>query len=147
MDWGTLVMALGTPLAGAMALWGVLRRNKTDLQAKTLEITLKGLNDRVNILERTVAKLEQANSDITAERDVERERRIQAESENSILLGQIRDKDEALEDYRTLGYWVFQGANPPIPSLSWRIRHEQMEHEKTLKRQREETTDDADDKE
>lgn len=44
------------------------------------------------------------------------------------LEGELRDSDELIADMVTVVLWVRDGARPPTPEMTWRIRHYLRSH-------------------
>lgn len=131
MDWGLLV-SLTIGLAGVWGtIYGVSRKARTDERGAELDAIISTLRAEV---ERTTTALTEARTALEATTTENRRLRDQVHD----LAGQVRDRDEMLEDWRAIGEWIATGAQPPAPTLTWRIR-EQIDHARALKRQRENT--------
>lgn len=129
MDWGIIATFIGGVIASIYALRGVRDKNKTDTRAAELDKLLAGMGDEIKRLKADVESLKTVLAATTNERDTLR-------TERDELRGVVRDQAELLDDWRAIGDWINGGAQPPIPTLSWRILQERADHERALKRQR-----------
>mgnify|MGYP002652246071 CR=1 FL=1 len=122
MDWGIIATVIGGVIAALFTWRGVRDKNKTDTRAAELDKLLKGMGDEISRLKADVESLKTVLAATATERDT--------------LRGVIRDQAELLDDWRAIGDWITGGAQPPIPTLSWRILQERADHERALERQR-----------
>ena len=129
MDWGIIATVIGGVIASIYAWRGVRDKNKTDTRAAELDKLLKGMGDEISRLKADVESLKTVLAATTNERDTLR-------TERDTLRGVVRDQAELLDDWRAIGDWINGGAQPPIPTLSWRILQERADHERALERQR-----------
>ena len=129
MDWGIIATVIGGVIATLFTWRGVRDKNKTDTRAAELDKLLKGMGDEISRLKADVESLKTVLAATTTERDTLR-------TERDELRGVVRDQAELLDDWRAIGDWIKGGAEPPIPTLSWRILQERADHERTLDRQR-----------
>ena len=129
MDWGIIATFIGGVIASIYALRGVRDKNKTDTRAAELDKLLSGMGDEIKRLKADVESLKAVLAATATERDTLR-------TERDTLRGVVRDQAELLDDWRAIGDWINGGANPPIPTLSWRILQERADHERALERQR-----------
>ena len=129
MDWGTIATVIGGIIAALFTWRGVRDKNKTDTRAAELDKLLKGMGDEISRLKADVESLKTVLAATTTERDTLR-------TERDTLRGVVRDQAELLDDWRAIGDWITGGAEPPIPTLSWRILQERADHERALARQR-----------
>ena len=129
MDWGIIATVIGGVIAALFTWRGVRDKNKTDTRAAELDKLLAGLGSEIDRLKADVESLKTVLAATTTERDTLR-------TERDTLRGVIRDQAELLDDWRAIGDWITGGAEPPIPTLSWRILQERADHERTLARQR-----------
>ena len=129
MDWGIIATFIGGVIAALFTWRGVRDKNKTDTRAAELDKLLKGMGDEISRLKADVESLKTVLAATTTERDTLR-------TERDTLRGVVRDQAELLDDWRAIGDWINGGAQPPIPTLSWRILQERANHERTLERQR-----------
>lgn len=137
MDWG-LIVTLAVGVGGAWLTYlGVSRKARTDERGAELDAIITTLRAEV---ERTTAALTSAR---TALEETTAENRALRDQVHK-LTGQIRDRDEMLEDWRAIGEWITTGARPPAPTLTWRIR-EQIDHARALARQQPTTTESQED--
>ena len=129
MDWGIIATVIGGVIATLFTWRGVRDKNKTDTRAAELDKLLAGLGSEIDRLKADVESLKTVLAATTNERDTLR-------TERDTLRGVVRDQAELLDDWRAIGDWISGGAQPPIPTLSWRILQERADHERTLDRQR-----------
>lgn len=129
MDWGIIATVIGGVIATLFTWRGVRDKNKTDTRAAELDKLLAGMSSEIGRLKADVESLKTVLAATTNERDTLR-------TERDTLRGVIRDQAELLDDWRAIGDWINGGAQPPIPTLSWRILQERADHERTLDRQR-----------
>lgn len=129
MDWGIIATVIGGVIAALFTWRGVRDKNKTDTRAAELDKLLAGMSSEIGRLKADVESLKTVLAATTNERDTLR-------TERDTLRGVIRDQAELLDDWRAIGDWINGGAQPPIPTLSWRILQERADHERTLERQR-----------
>ena len=129
MDWGIIATFIGGVIASIYALRGVRDKNKTDTRAAELDKLLAGMSSEIGRLKADVESLKTVLAATTNERDTLR-------TERDTLRGVVRDQAELLDDWRAIGDWINGGAQPPIPTLSWRILQERADHERALDRQR-----------
>ena len=129
MDWGVIATVIGGVIATLFTWRGVRDKNKTDTRAAELDKLLAGMSSEIGRLKADVESLKTVLAATTNERDTLR-------TERDTLRGVVRDQAELLDDWRAIGDWINSGANPPIPTLSWRILQEQADHERALERQR-----------
>lgn len=129
MDWGIIATVIGGVIATLFTWRGVRDKNKTDTRAAELDKLLAGMSSEIGRLKADVESLKTVLAATTNERDTLR-------TERDTLRGVVRDQAELLDDWRAIGDWIKGGAEPPIPTLSWRILQEQADHERTLERQR-----------
>ena len=129
MDWGIIATFVGGIIASIYALRGVRDKNKTDTRAAELDKLLAGMSSEIGRLKADVETLKTVLAATTNERDTLR-------TERDELRGVVRDQAELLDDWRAIGDWINGGAQPPIPTLSWRILQERADHERALERQR-----------
>ena len=129
MDWGIIATVIGGVIATLFTWRGVRDKNKTDTRAAELDKLLAGMSSEIGRLNADVESLKTVLAATTNERDTLR-------TERDTLRGVIRDQAELLDDWRAIGDWINGGAQPPIPTLSWRILQERADHERTLDRQR-----------
>ena len=122
MDWGIIATVIGGVIAALFTWRGVRDKNKTDTRAAELDKLLEGMSSQIKELKADVATLKTTLASTITERDT--------------LRGVIRDQAELLDDWRAIGDWINGGAQPPIPTLSWRILQERADHERALERQR-----------
>ena len=122
MDWGIIATVIGGVIAALFTWRGVRDKNKTDTRAAELDKLLKGMGDEISRLKADVESLKTVLAATATERDE--------------LRGVVRDQAELLDDWRAIGDWINGGAEPPIPTLSWRILQERADHERALERQR-----------
>lgn len=128
MDWGIIATVIGGVIAALFTWRGVRDKNKTDTRAAELDKLLAGMSSEIGRLKADVESLKTVLAATTNERDTLR-------TERDTLRGVIRDQAELLDDWRAIGDWINGGAQPPIPTLSWRILQERADHERTLERQ------------
>ena len=129
MDWGIIATFIGGVIAALFTWRGVRDKNKTDTRAAELDKLLAGMSSEIGRLKADVESLKTVLAATTNERDTLR-------TERDTLRGVVRDQAELLDDWRAIGDWINGGAEPPIPTLSWRILQERADHERTLERQR-----------
>ena len=129
MDWGIIATVIGGVIAALFTWRGVRDKNKTDTRAAELDKLLKGMGDEISRLKTDVESLKTLLAATATERDTLR-------TERDELRGVVRDQEELLDDWRAIGDWITGGAQPPIPTLSWRILQERADHERALERQR-----------
>lgn len=129
MDWGIIATFVGGVIAALFTWRGIRDKNKTDTRAAELDKLLKGMGDEISRLKADVESLKTILAATATERDTLR-------TERDTLRGVIRDQAELLDDWRAIGDWINGGAEPPIPTLSWRILQERADHERALERQR-----------
>ena len=129
MDWGIIATVIGGVIATLFTWRGVRDKNKTDTRAAELDKLLAGMSSEIGRLKADVESLKTVLAATTNERDTLR-------TERDTLRGVIRDQAELLDDWRAIGDWINGGAQPPIPTLSWRILQERADHERALERQR-----------
>ena len=129
MDWGIIATVIGGVIATLFTWRGVRDKNKTDTRAAELDKLLAGMSSEIGRLKADVESLKTVLAATTNERDTLR-------TERDELRGVVRDQAELLDDWRAIGDWINGGAEPPIPTLSWRILQEQADHERALERQR-----------
>ena len=129
MDWGIIATVIGGVIATLFTWRGVRDKNKTDTRAAELDKLLAGLGSEIDRLKADVESLKTVLAATTTERDTLR-------TERDTLRGVVRDQEELLDDWRAIGDWINGGAQPPIPTLSWRILQERADHERALDRQR-----------
>lgn len=129
MDWGIIATVIGGVIATLFTWRGVRDKNKTDTRAAELDKLLAGMSSEIGRLKADVESLKTVLAATTTERDTLR-------TERDTLRGVVRDQAELLDDWRAIGDWISGGAEPPIPTLSWRILQERADHERALKRQR-----------
>ena len=129
MDWGIIATVIGGVIAALFTWRGVRDKNKTDTRAAELDKLLAGMSSEIGRLKADVESLKTVLAATTNERDTLR-------TERDTLRGVVRDQAELLDDWRAIGDWINGGAQPPIPTLSWRILQERADHERALKRQR-----------
>ena len=129
MDWGIIATVIGGVIATLFTWRGVRDKNKTDTRAAELDKLLAGMSSEIGRLKADVESLKTVLAATTNERDTLR-------TERDELRGVVRDQAELLDDWRAIGDWINGGAEPPIPTLSWRILQERADHERTLERQR-----------
>ena len=129
MDWGIIATVIGGVIAALFTWRGVRDKNKTDTRAAELDKLLAGMSSEIGRLKADVESLKTVLAATTNERDTLR-------TERDTLRGVVRDQAELLDDWRAIGDWINGGAQPPIPTLSWRILQERANHERTLERQR-----------
>ena len=129
MDWGIIATVIGGVIATLFTWRGVRDKNKTDTRAAELDKLLAGMSSEIGRLKADVESLKTVLAATTNERDTLR-------TERDTLRGVVRDQAELLDDWRAIGDWIKGGAEPPIPTLSWRILQERADHERTLDRQR-----------
>ena len=122
MDWGVIATVIGGVIATLFTWRGVRDKNKTDTRAAELDKLLAGMSSEIGRLKADVESLKTVLAATTNERDT--------------LRGVVRDQAELLDDWRAIGDWINGGAEPPIPTLSWRILQERADHERALERQR-----------
>ena len=122
MDWGIIATFIGGVIAALFTWRGIRDKNKTDTRAAELDKLLAGLGSEIDRLKADVESLKTVLAATTTERDT--------------LRGVVRDQAELLDDWRAIGDWINGGAQPPIPTLSWRILQERADHERALERQR-----------
>ena len=129
MDWGIIATVIGGVIATLFTWRGVRDKNKTDTRAVELNLAITEMRQQIAGLKADVADLKTALAATTTERDTLR-------TERDELRGVVRDQAELLDDWRAIGDWINGGAQPPIPTLSWRILQERADHERALERQR-----------
>ena len=129
MDWGIIATVIGGVIATLFTWRGVRDKNKTDTRAAELDKLLAGMSSEIGRLKADVESLKTVLAATTNERDTLR-------TERDELRGVIRDQAELLDDWRAIGDWINGGAQPPIPTLSWRILQERADHERAHARQR-----------
>lgn len=129
MDWGIIATVIGGVIATLFTWRGIRDKNKTDTRAAELDKLLAGMSSEIGRLKADVESLKTVLAATTNERDTLR-------TERDTLRGVVRDQAELLDDWRAIGDWIKGGAEPPIPTLSWRILQERADHERTLDRQR-----------
>ena len=129
MDWGIIATVIGGVIATLFTWRGVRDKNKTDTRAAELDKLLAGMSSEIGRLKADVESLKTALAATATERDTLR-------TERDTLRGVVRDQAELLDDWRAIGDWINGGAQPPIPTLSWRILQEPADHERALERQR-----------
>ena len=129
MDGGIIATVIGGVIATLFTWRGVRDKNKTDTRAAELDKLLEGMSSQIKELKADVATLKTTLASTITERDTLR-------TERDELRGVIRDQAELLDDWRAIGDWITGGAEPPIPTLSWRILQERADHERALERQR-----------
>ena len=138
MDWGIIATVIGGVIAALFTWRGVRDKNKTDTRAAELDKLLAGMSSEIGRLKADVESLKTVLAATTTERDTLR-------TERDELRGVVRDQEELLDDWRAIGDWITGGAEPPIPTLSWRILQERADHERALARQRTTTTESQED--
>ena len=129
MDWGIIATVIGGVIAALFTWRGVRDKNETDTRAAELDKLLDGMSSQIKELKADVESLKTVLAATTTERDTLR-------TERDTLRGVVRDQAELLDDWRAIGDWINGGAQPPSPTLSWRILQERADHERTLERQR-----------
>lgn len=129
MDWGIIATFVGGVIAVLFSWRGIVDKNKTDTRAAELDKLLAGMGSEIGRLKADVESLKTLLAATTTERDTLR-------TERDELRGVVRDQAELLDDWRAIGDWIKGGAQPPIPTLSWRILQERADHERALERQR-----------
>ena len=129
MDWGIIATFIGGVIAALFTWRGVRDKNKTDSRAVELNLAITEMRQQIAGLKADVADLKTALAATATERDTLR-------TERDELRGVVRDQAELLDDWRAIGDWINGGAEPPIPTLSWRILQERADHERALERQR-----------
>ena len=129
MDWGIIATVIGGVIATLFTWRGVRDKNKTDSRAVELNLAITEMRQQIAGLKADVADLKTALAATATERDTLR-------TERDTLRGVVRDQAELLDDWRAIGDWINGGAEPPIPTLSWRILQERADHERALERQR-----------
>ena len=129
MDWGVIATVIGGVIATLFTWRGVRDKNKTDSRAVELNLAITEMRQQIAGLKADVADLKTVLAATTNERDTLR-------TERDTLRGVVRDQAELLDDWRAIGDWINGGAEPPIPTLSWRILQERANHERALDRQR-----------
>ena len=129
MDWGIIATVIGGVIATLFTWRGVRDKNKTDSRAVELNLAITEMRQQIAGLKADVADLKTALAATATERDTLR-------TERDTLRGVVRDQAELLDDWRAIGDWITGGAEPPIPTLSWRILQERADHERALERQR-----------
>ena len=129
MDGGIIATVIGGVIAALFTWRGIRDKNKTDTRAAELDKLLAGMSSEIGRLKADVESLKTVLAATTNERDTLR-------TERDTLRGVVRDQAELLDDWRAIGDWINGGAEPPIPTLSWRILQERADHERTLERQR-----------
>ena len=129
MDWGIIATVIGGVIATLFTWRGVRDKNKTDSRAVELNLAITEMRQQIAGLKADVADLKTALAATATERDTLR-------TERDTLRGVVRDQAELLDDWRAIGDWINGGAQPPIPTLSWRILQERADHERALERQR-----------
>ena len=129
MDWGIIATVIGGVIATLFTWRGVRDKNKTDTRAAELDKLLAGMSSQIKELKADVESLKTVLAATATERDTLR-------TERDELRGVVRDQAELLDDWRAIGDWINGGAEPPIPTLSWRILQERADHERALERQR-----------
>ena len=129
MDWGIIATVIGGVIATLFTWRGVRDKNKTDSRAVELNLAITEMRQQIAGLKADVADLKTALAATATERDTLR-------TERDELRGVVRDQAELLDDWRAIGDWISGGAEPPIPTLSWRILQERADHERALERQR-----------
>lgn len=129
MDWGIIATVIGGVIAALFTWRGVRDKNKTDTRAAELDKLLEGMSSQIKELKADVESLKTVLAATATERDTLR-------TERDELRGVVRDQAELLDDWRAIGDWINGGAEPPIPTLSWRILQERADHERALERQR-----------
>lgn len=129
MDPGVVVMACATVAAAYLALRGVLIKNKSDTRVGELGLAINEMRQQIKDLKADVTGLKQDLAAVADERDALR-------GERDELRGRVRDQAELLDDWRAIGQWINGGAQPPTPTLSWRILQELADHERAWARQR-----------
>ena len=134
MEWGTIATVIGGIIAALFTWRGVRDKNKTDTRAAELDKLLAGMGSQIKELKADVESLKTVLATTTTERDTLR-------TERDTLRGVVRDQAELLDDWRAIGDWITGGAEPPIPTLSWRILQERADHERALARQRTTTSE------
>ena len=138
MDWGIIATVIGGVIAALFTWRGVRDKNKTDTRAAELDKLLAGMSSEIGRLKADVESLKTVLAATTTERDTLR-------TERDTLRGVVRDQAELLDDWRAIGDWITGGAEPPIPTLSWRILQERADHERALARQRTTPTESQED--
>ena len=138
MDWGIIATVIGGVIATLFTWRGVRDKNKTDTRAAELDKLLAGMSSEIGRLKADVESLKTVLAATTTERDTLR-------TERDTLRGVVRDQAELLDDWRAIGDWITGGAEPPIPTLSWRILQERADHERALARQRTTPTESQED--
>ena len=138
MEWGTIATFIGGVIAALFTWRGVRDKNKTDTRAAELDKLLAGMGSQIKELKADVESLKTVLAATTTERDTLR-------TERDTLRGVVRDQAELLDDWRAIGDWITGGAEPPIPTLSWRILQERADHERALARQRTTPTESQED--
>ena len=138
MEWGTIATVIGGVIAALFTWRGVRDKNKTDTRAAELDKLLAGMGSQIKELKADVESLKTVLAATTTERDTLR-------TERDTLRGVVRDQAELLDDWRAIGDWITGGAEPPIPTLSWRILQERADHERALARQRTTPTESQED--
>ena len=129
MDWGIIATVIGGVIATLFTWRGVRDKNKTDSRAVELNLAITEMRQQIAGLKADVADLKTALAATATERDTLR-------TERDTLRGVVRDQAELLDDWRAIGDWISGGAEPPIPTLSWRILQERADHARALARQR-----------
>ena len=128
MDWGIIATALGGVIAAWLTYRGVRDRGKTDTRTAELDAHLSSMTATITALKAEVGEMR-------AELDTVRAENRTLADETALLTGRLRDRDDLLEDYRAIARWIEHGADPPTPSLSWRIQQELHDHARTIARQ------------
>lgn len=121
IDAGQVVLGIiavsGVALSAILGWFGT--RGTT--AAKTVEVALQQLNERVTNQGKEIAelrgRLEQSESE-----------RHQLSATIQVQAGELRDKDELLADYRKnvcdwMEHWA-RGSKPPAPTMTWRMRND-----------------------
>ena len=109
----------GVAIAAVLGWLGARYKAKADRDTTTTKTLLDALVDRVDKLETKVTSLEADLEQARTERDEARRPARAAEDT-------LRDRTELLDDYvehsEEMLSWASNGATPPPPVPSWRIR-------------------------
>lgn len=104
MVFEVLIPAIGTVIVALIVFAGKVLDNRT--------------TSRDNDHDRLIARLDKTEAELG-------ELRTKTDSDRlriSQLEGSLHDKNELLDDVHEIILWIQDGAKPPAPELSWRVR-------------------------
>ena len=127
MDWGIIATSISGIIVALFGLRGIRDKARTDTRTAELDALLATMRATIDGLKADVATMRGELNELRQEN-----RRLA--DENALLAGQLRDKDDLLDDYRAIAGWIERGADPPTPPLSWRIQQELADHARSIAR-------------